>query len=397
MCSMPAATLRVASIPFAAQRGAVDHNVARVVAHIECAARAGVGLAVFPEASLTGGIDSRTASAGDARRPHRAELKALAVGIDSPCVRAVAAAVDRTGVAAGVGLIERAASGELYDSYAVCLPGGERHVHRMLQTDGQPHIARGDGFTVFDTPAGWRLAVLVGGDHYLVENARMASLLGAALLVAPHACPDAATMGSEADETNAWTRHALPARALDNGMFVVYSDGGYGAIVDPFGRIVARGEHGAADGRHDRRGPRSRADRHEPWAALARRAASRSVCAARARIACRCRDIRAAQRKRARFDRHELCDRQTRIAATPLRQAREATAHPHDFDARARTNIRTSITADFFSRPILHRSSLIESSPCVVYQSGGRRFTAKVCSRYARSQPASASSSTRAR
>ncbi len=244
---MPAATLRVASIPFAAQRGAVDHNVARVVAHIDRAARAGVGLAVFPEASLTGGIDSRAASAGDARRTHRADLKALAVGIDSPCVRAVAAAVDRTGVAAGVGLIERAASGELYDSYAVCLPGGERHVHRMLQTDGQPHIARGDAFTVFDTPAGWRLAVLVGGDHYLVENARMASLLGAALLVAPQACPDAATMGSEADETNAWTRHALPARALDNGMFVVYSDGGYGAIVDPFGRIVARGEHGAAD------------------------------------------------------------------------------------------------------------------------------------------------------
>jgi predicted amidohydrolase len=232
MSTLPSATLRVASIPFAARHGEIDHNVAHVVARIEQAARERVGLAVFPEACLTGGMD--TPASADARRTRRAEITALAASVDSASVQAVADAVERTGVAAGVGLIERATNGDLYSSYVVCLPGGKRHVHRKLQRDGQRHLARGDCFTVFDAQAGWRLAVLIGGDNYLVENARMAALLGAALLIAPHAQTDAS------DEAGAWMRRALPARALDNGMFVVYSDAGDGAIVDPCGQVVAQ-------------------------------------------------------------------------------------------------------------------------------------------------------------
>ncbi|ACC70376.1 nitrilase-related carbon-nitrogen hydrolase [Paraburkholderia phymatum] len=226
MFSLPAAPLRVASIPFAAPCGEIEQNVARVVAWIERAARERIGLAVFPEACLTGSVDGR--------RLGRAQMKALATSVDGGSVQAVADAVERTGVAAGVGLIERAPDGGLYSSYVVCLPDGERRVHRKLQTDGQPHIASGDRFTVFDLQRGWRIAVLAGGDNYLVENARIAALLGAGLLVSPHARADAT------DEANAWMRRTLPARALDNGLFVVYSDDGEGAIVDPSGHVVAQ-------------------------------------------------------------------------------------------------------------------------------------------------------------
>jgi predicted amidohydrolase len=190
---------------------------------------------VFPEACLTGGMDA--GASADRLRTHRSQMKSLAASADSAGVRAVADAVDRTGVAAGVGLIERASSGDLYSSYVVCLPGGERHVHRKLQRDGERHIARGDGFTVFDAQAGWRIAVLIGGDNYLVENARMAALLGAALLVAPHAQADET---AAADQARAWMHRTLPARALDNGMFVVYSETGDGAIVDPCGKLIAQ-------------------------------------------------------------------------------------------------------------------------------------------------------------
>ncbi|MBP0594836.1 nitrilase [Paraburkholderia sp. LEh10] len=247
MSSLPTATLRVASIPFAAQRGAIEHNVEHVVARLEHAALDGVALAVFPEACLTGGIEEPVSSG--LRKARRAHLSALATSVDSPLLAAVADAVERTGVAAGVGLIERGANGALHSSYAMYLPGGERHVHRKLQTDGQRHIACGDRFTVFDTRRGWRLAVLVGGDNYLVENARMAALLGAGLLVAPHA-PSGATDAAG----DVWMRRMLPARALDNGMFVVYCDGARrgehesedaaAAIVDPCGHIVAQGVRG---------------------------------------------------------------------------------------------------------------------------------------------------------
>jgi predicted amidohydrolase len=89
-----------------------------------------------------------------------------------------------------------------------------------------------------------RVAILIGGDNYLVENVRMTALMGATVLLAPHGgVPDAA--GS------IWMRRALPARALDNGMFVVFSDGtergegasrfGAAAIVDPGGAVIAQG------------------------------------------------------------------------------------------------------------------------------------------------------------
>ncbi|MEM5385955.1 nitrilase-related carbon-nitrogen hydrolase [Paraburkholderia phymatum] len=255
MSSLPTTTLRVASMLFKPRRGATADNVAGVVAAIERAARNGVELAVFPEACLTGGIGDTASS--DARRTRRTALRELAQGIDSAPVLAVADAVERTGVAAGVGLIEAAPNGDLFSSYVVCLPGGERHVHRKLQPDGERHLARGDRFTVFDTHWGWRLAILIGGDNYLVENARMAALLGARLLVAPHARTGAIDAAS-----SEWMRRALPARAIDNGMFVVYSDGacdgiqagedagedadenagegGAAAIVDPCGQVIAQ-------------------------------------------------------------------------------------------------------------------------------------------------------------
>ncbi|MPW21431.1 nitrilase [Paraburkholderia sp. CNPSo 3157] len=257
MSSLSIATLRVASMLFTSRRGATADNVARTVAAIERAARDGVGLAVFPEACLTGGIGGPGSS--DARKMRRTELRELAQGVDSASVLAVADAVERTGVAAGVGLIEAAPNGEMFSSYVVCLPGGERHVHRKLQPDGERHLARGDRFTVFDTRWGWRLAVLIGGDNYLVENARMAALLGAQLLVAPHARTGACDAAS-----NEWMRRALPARAIDNGMFVVYSDsvhdgvheeiqagegedageGRAAAIVDPCGHVIVQDGQG---------------------------------------------------------------------------------------------------------------------------------------------------------
>ncbi|MEM5436963.1 nitrilase-related carbon-nitrogen hydrolase [Paraburkholderia diazotrophica] len=247
MSSLPTKTLRVASMLFKSRRGATANNVAAVVAAIERAARNGVELAVFPEACLTGGIEE-IASSGE-HKTRRAALRALAQGIDSAPMHAVADAVERAGVAAGVGLIEAAPNGDLFSSYVVCLPGGERHVHRKLQPDGERYLARGERFTVFDTHWGWRLAVLIGGDNYVVENARMVALLGARLLVAPHACTGASDAAS-----NEWMRRALPARAIDNGMFVVYSsgvqdaiqtdedagEGGAAAIVDPYGHLIAQ-------------------------------------------------------------------------------------------------------------------------------------------------------------
>jgi len=292
MSSSSIPTLRVASIPLRSRRGEPAQNVARVAEWLVLAARDEIGLAVFPEACLVG--------YGSLAKLHRDELEALAEALDGPMMGAVADAVERTGVAAGVGFIERSLDGRLFNSYAVCLPGGVRHCHRKLHAFEHRRIVSGDRFTVFDTAWGVRVGVLIGGDAYLVENVRMTALMGATLLVAPHRSYSAQRGGGRvlqpvsaeqwrnreakagapgtpltpgasraagsavADgragmaglagvrarrDAEDWVRAWLPARAADNGIFAVFSDGldlrsnegapGVGMIVDPCGGILA--------------------------------------------------------------------------------------------------------------------------------------------------------------
>lgn len=249
--SLPAVpSLRVAAVPLVSRPGDAPHNVARIADCLALAAQEEIVLAVFPETCI-GGYESVT-------KLHRAELDALAEPLDGPSVSAVADAVERFGVAAGVGFIERAADGRLFNSYAVCLPGGARHCHRKLHAFEHRRISSGDRFTVFDTAWGVRVGILIGGDNCLVENMRMTALMGATLLLAPHRSDGVDRTGGRPTQPVSMEQSMrcwLPARAADNGMFVVCSEGlevaglersgGAGMIVDPCGRVLA--ERGTQD------------------------------------------------------------------------------------------------------------------------------------------------------
>ncbi|QQC67824.1 nitrilase-related carbon-nitrogen hydrolase [Paraburkholderia ginsengisoli] len=279
--------LRVATIPLVSLRDEISRNVTLVTDWLALAAREQIGLAVFPECCLVGGADLATLT--------RRELEALAEQRDGPAISAVADAVARTGVAAGVGLIERAQDGRLFNSYVICMPDGQRHCHRKLYAFEHPRIGCGDRFTVFDTAWGVRIGILIGADNYLIENVRMIALMGATLLVAPHrrygmsranngrlqavstkrglrgdparraasanrsattSAPTSAGVGGQCDSAG-WLRRWLPARAGDNGMFVAFSDGvefdndlehpaETAMILDPSGRILARNIAGSS-------------------------------------------------------------------------------------------------------------------------------------------------------
>ncbi|WP_232221428.1 nitrilase-related carbon-nitrogen hydrolase [Burkholderia sp. WSM2232] len=274
MPSSTASSFCVASVPLVSCRSEAAHNVARVADWLALAASQNIDLVVFPEACISG--YASMAKLG------RAELNALAQTLDGPSMRAVADAVERTGVGAGVGFVERATDGQFFNSYVVCLPGGVLHCHRKLHAIEHPRIVSGDRFTVFDASADVRIGILIGADNYVVENVRMTALMGATLLLAPHrsygfgderskyAHPVSrqpalaresgakAAQRAERENSDEWLRRWLPARAVDNGMFVVFSDGaeiarenrpaGTAMIVDPFGRILASSPEGEAPG-----------------------------------------------------------------------------------------------------------------------------------------------------
>jgi predicted amidohydrolase len=256
---------KVAAVPLISLRGNASHNVANVSAWLADAALQGISLVVFPESSLIGYVDTLNL--------RRRELVTLAEPLDGRSIDQVAHAVERTGVAAGVGFIERAPDGRLFNSYVISMPGGVRCCHRKLHMVEHPGIERGEQYTVLDTTWGVRIGILTGADNYLIENVRMTALMGATLLVAPHrtygsdshgnaalqrlapaqrARPHVAHSAVAAESVGAedWLRRSLIARASDNGMFVVFSNGSdvdgnqSGMIIDPVGRVLA--EHGSS-------------------------------------------------------------------------------------------------------------------------------------------------------
>jgi predicted amidohydrolase len=263
-------TLHVAAVQFHHRAGDKEGNLDGIHRLVERAAAQGVDLIAFPEMCVTG--------YWHVRRLERAGIEALAEPIPSgPTAELVLGWAAGTGMTIGVGLIERSPTGVLFNSYLVALPDGRVAVHRKLHSFESEHIASGDTFTVFELPNGTRAGVLICWDNNLVENVRITALLGAEILIAPHqtgGCdsrsphamglidpelwhrrhldPDRLAAEFAGPKGRGWLMRWLPARAHDNGMFLVFSNGvglddgevrtGNAMILDPYGRTINESE-----------------------------------------------------------------------------------------------------------------------------------------------------------
>ena len=259
--------IRVASVQFEHRNGDKAANRATIERFAAQAADAGAEIVVFPECCITGYWFLRHLS--------REALLELAEPVYSgESSQFLGALAQQHGMTVGAGLVEAADDGTLYNTYVVAMPDGRFARHRKLHCFISEHMASGSEYTVFDAPHECRLGVLTCYDNNLGENVRMAALDGAEILLAPHqtggcTTPDPNTMGRidpklwenrlndpEAIEAElrgpkgrAWLMRWLPARAHDNGLFLVFSNGvgidddevrtGNAMILDPYGRILA--------------------------------------------------------------------------------------------------------------------------------------------------------------
>ena len=230
-------------------------------------------LIVFPECCLTGYWFLRKLS--------RQELHALAEPVpQGPSSQALLALAREFAMTVGAGLVEVDAQGKLHNTYVIAMPNGEWRFHRKIHAFEHDDIVPGSEFTVFDTPHGCRVGVLICYDLNIDENVRIEALQGAEILLAPHQTggvtsknphlmgridralwdnrhrnPEAIEAELRGDKGRGWLMRWLPSRAHDNGLFLVFSNGvgidddevrtGNAMILDPFGRILA--ETGKAD------------------------------------------------------------------------------------------------------------------------------------------------------
>ncbi|MBG2875430.1 nitrilase family protein [Proteus alimentorum] len=259
-------TLRVATVQFQHKANDKAYNLAKIHQFIDNAASEQVNVLVFPEMCITGywhvpklpeqviyALSERVSDSGSL-----ALIKQKAIAYQ---------------MVIGVGLIERAEDNTLYNTWVVCMPDGSLHKHRKLHAFEHPIIKSGEQYTVFETPWGVKMGVLICWDNNLVENARANALLGADILLAPHQTggtnsrsphsmksipmtlwenrhqdPQSLQEAFQGEHGRGWLMRWLPARAHDNGMFVLFSNGvgrdeeevrtGNAMVIDPYGRVV---------------------------------------------------------------------------------------------------------------------------------------------------------------
>ena len=258
--------IRAAAVQFQHRADDKVYNLGLIDKFTAEAKKAGVQVVVFPEMCVTGYWHVPTLD--------RAQLDALAEPIEGgPSARRIRDLARSSGLAVGAGLLERSSDGTLYKAYLVAMPDGACHVHRKIHAFEHPEIASGNSYTVFDTPFGARMGILICWDNNLVENVRATALLGADILLAPHqtgGCnsrsphamgvidpvlwrnrdtdPEAIEREFRGPKGREWLMRWLPARAHDNGVFLVFSNGvgedngevrtGNSMILDPYGRIL---------------------------------------------------------------------------------------------------------------------------------------------------------------
>jgi len=258
--------IKVASVQFEHADGGKQTNLEVIKHYTAQAAREQCEIICFPECCVTGYWYLKTLT--------REQLDHLAEPIPNGSACQTLLALSQThGITIGAGLVERAEDGKLYNAYIVAMPDGTYKCHRKLHTFIHPEISSGNDYTVFDTPHGCRVGVLICYDNNLIENARMNAIMGAEILLSPHqtgGCdtvsphamglvdkslwenrhndPEAIEAEFKGDKGRGWLMRWLPARAHDNGLFLIFSNGvgrdgdeirtGNAMILDPYGRVL---------------------------------------------------------------------------------------------------------------------------------------------------------------
>ena len=260
-----AGDLRVSVVQFEAVPADKVGNLATVRRLAASAAEDGSQLVIFPEMCLVAYWHLTKSTAG--------RLRELAEPANGPLVQALKQIASDLVVGIGAGFLESDGDA-LYNSYAVCFPDGTVHIHRKLHAFEHEAISSGDRYTVFDTPWGVRMAILICWDNNLIENVRAVTLLGAKVLIAPHQTggtssrsphgmkvipsalwhnrferPEALLEAVNGPDGRGWLMRWLPSRAHDNGIFLLFSNGigpdddeirtGNAMVIDPYGRIIA--------------------------------------------------------------------------------------------------------------------------------------------------------------
>jgi predicted amidohydrolase len=257
--------LKIATAQFENKSGDKKYNLSVIESLSQKAAAQGAKAVAFHECSVTGYTFARKLS-----REQMLSLAEFIPGGES--TKALQEIASRNNIAILAGLFEKDDDQQLYKTYICVNKTGLIAKFRKLHPFINPFLTPGNEYCVFDLE-GWKCGILICYDNNIIENVRATVLLGADIIFMPHVtmCTPSTRPGAgfvdpalwnnrETDPTSLrlefdgmkgrdWLMKWLPARAYDNGIYIVFSNpvgmdddqlkNGCSMIIDPFGDILA--------------------------------------------------------------------------------------------------------------------------------------------------------------
>lgn len=257
--------LKIATAQFEHRSADKEFNLSVIRKMSAQARQAGADVVAFHECSITGYTF--------ARRLSKEQMLALAEVIpEGQSVQALMEIARENNIVVLAGLFEKDNDDRLYKAYVCVNKSGLVSKFRKLHPFINPHLTPGSEYVVFDL-LGWKCGILICYDNNIIENVRATVLLGADIIFMPHVtmCTPSTRPGAgfvdpklwQNRENNsaglreefdglkgrAWLMKWLPARAYDNGVYVIFSNpigmdddqlkNGCSMIIDPFGDVLA--------------------------------------------------------------------------------------------------------------------------------------------------------------
>jgi predicted amidohydrolase len=257
--------LKVSTAQFENRSGDKEYNLSVIDRLSKKASSEGSDVIAFHECSVTGYTFARQLS--------KEQMLDLAEVIpEGESIQALIRIARKYNIVVLAGLFEKDADDHLFKAYVCVDKNGLVASHRKLHPFINPYLTPGNSYTVFNIN-GWTCGILICYDNNIIENVRATTLLGAEVIFMPHVtmCTPSTRPGAgfvdpdlwknrESNPTalrtefdglkgRGWLMKWLPARAYDNGVYVVFSNpigmdddqlkNGCSMILDPFGDILS--------------------------------------------------------------------------------------------------------------------------------------------------------------
>jgi predicted amidohydrolase len=256
--------IKISTAQFEHKSGDKEYNLSAIEKLAKQAAKEGSDVIAFHECSITGYTF--------ARKLTKEQMLGLAERIpQGESVHRLQQIAAENNIVVLAGLFEKDEHNNLYKAYVCVDKTGLVVKYRKLHPFINPHLNPGTAYCIFEIK-GWKCGILICYDNNIIENVRATTLLGAEIIFMPHVtmCTPSSRPGAgfvdpelwenrENDPTSLrlefngmkgrdWLMKWLPARAYDNGIYVVFSNpigmdddqlkNGCSMIIDPFGDIL---------------------------------------------------------------------------------------------------------------------------------------------------------------